>query len=122
MIVRILSIHYSRPNNKGKYRLFRIDYGVKYTNPKTNRLDKYVMVQASHKSHISTDFNTLKDQFDYIKVRVNNGDYGKIHHTRFVFFPDTQYYVVKLYERKEPEETNNKNNQIHLTEFINQET
>lgn len=87
----MLALHYSKHE---KYRLYRIDYGVKYH----NRSDKYIMVQASHKKIISTDYNVLREQFDNVRVKVNEKDHAKIHHTRFLFYPDTPYYsiLVKL--------------------------
>ncbi len=85
--MRILALHYSKHE---KCRLYRIDYGVKYQ----NRNDKYVMVQASHKKTVTTDFNVLREQFDNMIVKVNEKDHAKIHHTRFIFYPDTRYYNV----------------------------
>ena len=52
------------------------------------------MVQTSHKSTIATDFNTLREQFEKVGVKVNEKDHAKTHHSRFNFYPTNQLYSV----------------------------
>ncbi len=86
MEVRLLTLHFNRVRNIN--RLYRVDYGVKFKNPK--RTDKYCMVSAQMNHPIKTDFTKLSNQFDHIKIMVNDKETEKIPHYKFTFNPKTQ--------------------------------
>ena len=91
MKVRMLAIHYIRPENKGKYLLDRIDYGIK----RVSKQDTYIIQTLSQRLSIKTNFEESPQLFEQVKIIVNNTLHAIIDHSRFIFYPDTQYYSVR---------------------------
>ncbi len=89
MLVRVMTLHYGRRN---KTMLYRVDYGVKFKNPK--RADKYCMVSAQMNHPVKTDFTKLSDQFDYVKIMVRGKETERIPHYKFMFDLKTQTYRI----------------------------
>ncbi len=90
MEARIMTLHFNRV--KSKDRLYRVDYGVNYKNPK--RCDKYCMVSAQMSHPIRADLTKLSDQFDHIKILVKGKETEKIPYYKFTFNPKIQTYSI----------------------------